>query len=124
MLARRFLRATGGSAMIEFALVLPPLLMLLLGAMEIGHAMWVQNALNYSVHLAARCASVDTSVCGSASQIQSYAVGLTPIGLSPSVFTVTTPACGTEVSASYQMTLRIPFVSYAPTLTAESCFPT
>ncbi|MDR3450528.1 MAG: pilus assembly protein, partial [Alphaproteobacteria bacterium] len=62
-----------GSTAIEFGFVLGPLIMLLMGTVEFGRAMWIQNALNYSVEQAARCASIDANTCSSAGTTQSFA---------------------------------------------------
>ena len=112
-----------GSAAVEFALVLGPLLLFLLGIVEIGRLMWTAHALHYSVEEAARCASNNTATCGTASQIQSFAAAHSGAGFAASVFTPTTPSCGNLVSASYPMSLNIPFGTYSITLTAQSCYP-
>lgn len=112
-----------GAVAEEFALTLPPLLMLLFGIMEIGRVLWTQNALNYSVAAAARCASIDTNTCNSTGATQSYAAGISGAGFGSGVFTVSTPACGNQVTASYPTAFDIPFASYSITLTASACYP-
>jgi Flp pilus assembly protein TadG len=112
-----------GAVAEEFALTLPPLLMLLFGIMEIGRVLWTQNALNYSVAAAARCASIDTLVCNSASATQSYAAGISGAGFGSGVFSASTAACGNQVTASYPTAFDIPFASYSITLTASACYP-
>ena len=122
-LFRSLMRNRFGGLADEFALVATPLVVLLLGTMELGRGLWIQNALNYSVEGAARCASVDTNNCSTQAQIQSYAAGLAGAGFATSVFTPSTASCGNQVSASYPMTLAIPFASTSITLTAQSCYP-
>lgn len=112
-----------GATAVELAFVLPPLLLFLLGSMEFGRAMWIENALNYSVEEAARCASNNTTTCGSASAITSFAASRSGATFAASAFTATSPSCGNMVSASYPMSLNIPFGNYAITLTAQACFP-
>jgi Flp pilus assembly protein TadG len=121
--ARKLSRARGGATAVEFAIVAPVLLMLLLGIMEGGRALWTQNALSFAVEQAARCASIDQNNCGSTTQVQSFAARVSGENFISSIFTVTAAACGNLVSASYPMQLNIPYVSAAPTLTAESCYP-
>ena len=121
--ARRFARASDGATAVEFAIVAPVLLMLLLGIMEAGRALWTQNALNFAVEQAARCAAIDQNNCGSSTQVKSFAANVSGADFSSSIFTVTAAACGNLVSASYPMHLNIPYVSAAPTLTAQSCYP-
>ena len=56
----------GGSAALEFGLMVLPLLAFLFGIIEAGRLLWIQNALHYAVEAAARCASIDTIVCDNA----------------------------------------------------------
>src|SRR5579862_1500078 len=97
---RGLARDARGTAVVEMALVSAPLLMFLFGIMATGHAVWLQNALNASVAEAARCASVNPTLCGTTSQIQSYAAGQTGAGFRSSVFAVTKVSCGNKVSGS------------------------
>src|SRR5258708_31453331 len=62
-----------GAAATEFALVAPALCLVLYGTMEFGRMAWTQEALNFAVEEAARCASVTPSVCGTSQQIATYA---------------------------------------------------
>ena len=116
-----------GSALAEFAIVLPVLVTLLFGTFEFGRVLWIMNALHYSVQQAARCAGVNTTLCDNASDIQAYAAGLAGAGIPSSAFTYTSTTCGSVsgnlVSASYTVPLFIPYFSLNPTLTAQSCFP-
>ena len=43
---------------VELALAMPALCMFIFGIIEVGYALWMQNALDYSVATAARCASL------------------------------------------------------------------
>lgn len=112
-----------GVAAVEIALAAPLLLAFILGIMEIGRALWIQNALSYSVAEAARCASVTPAVCGTTAQTQSYAADRSGSGINSSRFTVSSPACGKQVSATYPMALTIPFMNLSVNLTAQSCYP-
>jgi hypothetical protein len=117
--------AARGSAAVELALVAPALFMFVFGIAETGRALWLQNALDYSVAEAARCASVNPTACGSAGDIQNYAAARSGSGLDASVFSVTSPSpsCGNQVSASYPMALMIPFLALSVPLTAQACYP-
>ena len=118
------LRDRSGNAVIELAFAAPALFLCILGPIEIGRAMWTQNALDYSVAEAARCASNNPSACGSASQIASYAAGLAGAGFVASIFTANTAAsCGKQVTASYPMTLYIPYMNLSVTLSSDACYP-
>jgi Flp pilus assembly protein TadG len=120
---RRLGTARNGAAAVEFAIIAPALVMLLLGIMETGRAMWTQNALNFAVEQAARCAAIDQNDCGTTTQVQNYASTASGAVFAGSIFSVSAVACGKLVSATYPMLLYIPFVSAAPTLTAQSCYP-
>ena len=121
-----------GAAAIEFAIILPVLLLFLLGIMDIGRLLWTFTTLHRASDAAARCAAIQAPGCTTSSGTQSYAVaqawGLT---VPTSVFTVSTLACGTQVAASYIFTLVIPWFYVVPpfgnpnsiTLTATSCYP-
>jgi len=112
-----------GTTAVEMALVLPSLLLFLLGTIEFGRAIWIQSALNYAVAQAARCASNNTTTCGSASEIAAFAASRSGANFATSVFTPTSSSCGNMVSASYPIQLNIPFGNYSITLTAQACFP-
>ena len=123
-LVRALAKSRSGQAVVEMAFIAPALLMFILGIMEVGRVMWLQNALNYSVVEAARCVSNSPSTCGSASQTQSFAATQSGAGFAASVFTVTTASCGNKVTASYPMVLDIPYVTWSTTLTSQACYPT
>jgi Flp pilus assembly protein TadG len=114
-----------GTSTIEFAFTAPIFFMMVFGVFEGALMLWTQLGLQHGVQLAARCASVNTTICGSTTAIQSYAAqnsfGLNP---SPSVFTISTPTCGKQVNASYSYSfLTQYFAGPTLTLTAASCFP-
>ena len=112
-------RERRGSTAVEMALVAPVFLAFILGIMQFGYALWLQNALNYSVAAAARCASL-----GCSADIAGYAADVAGAGLASSVFTLSTASCGNQVTASYALPLSIPLVnSTSMTLTAQACYP-
>jgi Flp pilus assembly protein TadG len=123
LVVTNLIRDRRASAAVELAMAAPALVMFLLGIVEMGRMLWVQNALSFSVAEAARCASNNPGVCGSASQTQSFAANQSGEGFDASVFTATTRTCGNQVSASYPMTLSIPYVDISVTLTADACYP-
>ncbi len=113
-----------GNVSLELALIATPLFLFLFGIIATGQAVWLQSALNTSVAEAARCASVNPTLCGTTSQIQSYAANQAGAGFAGSIFSVTTPACGNQVSASYPLAPIMPFMSLSMTLSAQACYPT
>jgi Flp pilus assembly protein TadG len=113
-----------GATVVEFALILPPFLLLLFGVVEFGRALWTQSALHFAVEEAARCAAVDATNCATATQVQQFAVSRAAgLGLTNAVFSLTTPACGNRVSASYAFPFVLANMFPNVTLTAQSCFP-
>ena len=124
MSRRRFRSNRDGATALEFALCAPAFFMLVMGIVEGGLLVWMQLALQQGVEAAARCASINKTVCGTASQIQSFA-STSSYGLTPPVgtFTVTTPSCGNQVAASYTPTYLPGFPIPTSTLTAQACFP-
>jgi len=121
-----------GAVAIEYAFVLPALLLFMLGIFESGRLFWTYTTLYRAVEAAARCGAVNTTLCATTSQIQSYAVtqayGLT---VTASAFTAATAACGLLVTVSTPFTLVIPWVTAGTpsgafnviTLTASACYP-
>jgi len=121
---RVLVRDCRGSAALQFALVLPAILLLTLGTIDVGQAMWTQSALNKAVQDAARCASVTPATCGNNTQVQNYAVTRTwGLSVPASTFTFTTPTCGMKVAASYPFTPMTGYVPMSFTLSASACFP-
>jgi Flp pilus assembly pilin Flp len=119
---RRFLlRDRRGAAAVELALLATPLFLFLFTIINVGHVLWLQNALESSVTDAARCAAVNASQCVTASQITAYAAGQAGAGFDSSIFSFSQPSCGKQVSASYLLTL--PVVGPSLTLSARACYP-
>ena len=118
---RGLLRDQRGHAAVELALLAIPLFLFLFTIINAGHVLWLQNALDASVTDAARCAAVNTSKCGTADQIKTYAAGQSGAGFTSSTFSFSSASCGKQVSASYAVTL--PVVGHSLTLSAQACYP-
>ena len=113
-----------GTVAVELAFTLPALMLFVLGVCESGRVLWLQNALNYSVAEGARCWSNSPTQCGSASAAQTYAANASGAGFAASVFTATSASCGNQLTASYPVTLAIPYVNVSLTLSSQACYPT
>jgi uncharacterized membrane protein len=115
-----------GAMALEFALVLPALLLFVLGLMDVGRLIWTQTTLDRAVEAAARCGAVETSLCGSTATIQSYAVGQAFGLVVPSAdFSVATVGCGVQVSATMPFIFIIPWLTTSTiSLGAKACYPT
>ncbi|MBR0786558.1 pilus assembly protein [Bradyrhizobium iriomotense] len=108
----------------EFALTAPVFFLFIFGIIEFGLLFWTQLGIQHGSEMAARCATVNSTLCPSSSAITSYAAqqayGLT---LPAETFTFATSACGNEVSANYAFTFP-QILNLSPvTLTARACFP-
>ena len=121
----RIIRDERGASAVEFAVTAPVFFALLFGIIESGLVLWTQLGLQHGAEMAARCASVNTTICGTVSAIQNFAAQQA-FGVNPpaSTFAVTTPACGNQVNASYSYQFVTGYFG-APSLTlsAQSCFP-
>jgi Flp pilus assembly protein TadG len=119
------LRTCGGTTALEFAFVAPVFLLLLLGAVELGRALKMRSGLQYAVQQAARCAVVNTTLCGTTAQVQDYAASQVFGRSTPaSAFSVQTVTCGRQVSASQVFTsMARPLIPFRFILRAAACQP-
>ena len=110
-----------GAAAVEFLVMLGPLLLLLLGTFDIGVAMLTATRINFAVEAAARCGAISASVCPSPPQTAAYGASIAGLrGLNASGFSVTTAACGINVTASYPYSgIVLPRLM----LRADACYP-
>jgi len=115
-----------GASALEFGLTAPVFFLFLFSVIEAGLLFWTQIALQHGAEMAARCASVNSTLCANSdpNAITSYATQQTfGLNMPSSTFSYSTPTCGNQVSASY--TFQFPEIfNVAPlTLTAKACFP-
>ena len=131
MIARSFLQLTGaarrlvcdssGVAAVDFALVGPAFLMLLLGIFEFGRVMHANNTLAHAVHEAGRYAMVhgaDSEEPASASDIKALiknrAIGLDPDKIvvpDPTFAPDNEPGSTVTITASYPFDFMLPFTA-------------
>lgn len=116
---------TRGTVALEYAIILPVLLLMILGALDAGRVIWLQVTLERAVEAAARCAAINEIKCGSAAQIQSYAAsqayGTT---IAATAFVAASASCGTSVKGTVPFTFAIPWVMRRKiTLSATACYP-
>jgi len=124
----RFTRDSRGATAVEFGLLAPAFFAAVVGTFQVGLLLWTQLGLQHATEMAARCASVNTIVCppNNASAIKNYAVTQAlGLHLQPSVFSVATPSCGNQVTATYDYAhIAAMFGVPKITLSAQSCYPT
>jgi Flp pilus assembly protein TadG len=112
-----------GTSGVEFAMVAPILVVLLVGTVYICLGLFLVGSLHYAVEEGARCASVKTTVCSDAPTILSYTRNQY-FGPSPSpTFTYATAACGNVVSASLNYVVDLGLTQFTVPVTASACFP-
>lgn len=117
-----------GAAAIEFAVVLPLLMLLAFGLIDLGRAVWIQSTLNYAAQAAARCTAINSATCPT---LASYAYGLSGVTVTATATCTITNSTGTSLgvkaSASVPFRYFFPlFARYSPTsgsLTATACYP-
>jgi Flp pilus assembly protein TadG len=120
-----------GAVAIEYALILPILLLLVLGTMDVGRLLWTYTALSHAAEAAARCAAVNTTTCGNDAQIRTYATSQAwGLNVSASDFTVSKPSCGVQIKATYDFAFIVPWFPQfggtplgTITLDATACYP-
>ncbi len=120
---RKFLNETKGTTLLEFAIVGPVFLMLIIGMFYTCLMLFEVGSMQYAVQQAARCASVQTTVCPDAastvSAAQSAYVGpsFTP------TFISSTASCGHRVTAAATFSYDFVVTTMNVPLSAASCFP-
>lgn len=96
-----------GAAAVEFALVVPLLLLLVLGIAEFGRAYNISSTLAGAAREGARTMALENSTSAARSAAQGAATGL---GLSASQITVTPSSCPTSSTGSTTLvTVRITY---------------
>lgn len=80
-------RDQSGTSALEFALTAPVFFLFIFGVIEVGLLSWTQIGLQHGAEMAARCASINSTLCPNSNPgaIISYATtaidGLEPAGL-------------------------------------------
>ncbi len=113
----------GGTTAVEFALIAPILIALLVGTITLCVGLFLIGSLHFAVEDGARCASVKTTVCSDAATTIAYTKSryFGP-DVSPT-FTYTAAACGNSVSASVNYSMNVGSRTLVIPLSATACFP-
>lgn len=122
-LMRRLARSDLGGTAVEYALVLPAFITLMVGGLCAGNLAFAVNSLHYAVQDAARCAAVKTTVCTNSNTIVSYAQGrYSGPRISPT-FVYSSAGCGHTVSASGSYPIILAAATINVPISASACFP-
>jgi Flp pilus assembly protein TadG len=120
----RLRRHDGGATVIEFALVLPLFLMVVIGGMYLSLLAFAYSSMQYATQAGARCASVNSTTCGTATTTVSYTRNQY-LGPNRNAIAITTGSgsCGHIVSATMTYGLNTGISRLDVPLAATSCFP-
>ena len=139
--SRSLIQSTEGASAVEFAFIIGPLLLFLLGSFEFGRLLWTREALQETATAAARCMGVLQSSC-SANGAYSSVRTTSYVQTLASQWAVAVPASGiiltqnatcAGVNGFSQVSISYVFQSVAPllitalsggvTLSTSACFP-
>lgn len=116
-----------GATAVEFAIIAPVFLAMVLGTVELGRVMWIKGSIQFAVEEASRYAMVNTSV--SMSELQTYA-GNQLLGIDAADVTFlaqTESADGANfvsITGTYNFSVLVPIVPLPDvTLSAKSRVP-
>jgi Flp pilus assembly protein TadG len=112
-----------GTTAVEFAIVAPVFIALLIGTMALCVALLLIGSLHFAVEDAARCASVKTTICSDAATTVAYAQNhYYGPNVSPT-FTSAAAACGNSVSAAVSYSMNVGSQTFTIPISATACFP-
>ena len=113
-----------GTTAIEFAIVGPIFIMLIIGIIYLCMCLAVVGSMHYAVEEGARCASVKTTVCSDQSTTVSYTQShyFGPSTL-PTFTYNAAAACGHSVSGTISYVLDVGLKQFTVPITASACFP-
>jgi Flp pilus assembly protein TadG len=116
-----------GTTAVEFAIVAPVFIALLVGTLALCVGLFLIGSLHYAVEEGARCASVKAACqvngIADATATQTYAQNhyFGP-NVSPT-FTYNAAPCGNSVSASISYSMNVGFKTLTVPISATACFP-
>jgi Flp pilus assembly protein TadG len=112
-----------GTTAVEFAIIAPVFIALLIGTFALCIALFLIGSLHFAVEDGARCASVKTTICSDAATTVAYTQSryLGP-DVSPT-FTYAAAACGNSVTATISYSMNVGFKTFVIPISATACFP-
>lgn len=143
-LLRKLAASTRGAAAVEFAMVLGPLLLLMIGVVEYGRLLWAREALQETAVAGARCMGMSATSCASGGAYSSTSTttyvegvannwGLTLTGSNITLSNsgacagVSAPNAFSSVTLTYTFQSVVPLsllgMSSAANLSTTACFP-
>jgi Flp pilus assembly protein TadG len=113
----------GGASAVEFAILAPVFFMIVVGGLNVSLLMFTAGNLQYAVARAARCASVNTTVCADPTSTAAYANSQYLGTAGSPIFTYSNTGCGNTVSGTVTFVLNSGVRQYSIPLTASACMP-
>ena len=112
-----------GTTAVEFAIVAPVFIALLIGTLALCVAFFLIGSMHFAVEDAARCASVNTAVCADSPTTVAYAKSrYYGPNVSPT-FTYAAAACGSSVTGTISYSMDVGFRTFTIPVSATACFP-
>ncbi len=112
-----------GTTVIEFAILAPVVITLVVGTFFLGLSLFLVGSLHFAVEEGARCASVNTGVCADASTTVAYAQSHYFGPSASPTYTFAAAACGNSLTASINYVMDIGMAKLTIPVTASACFP-
>jgi Flp pilus assembly protein TadG len=121
---RDFCLGQSGAAAVEFGLVLPVLIMLMLGVISCSMLGGTISGMHYAVEEAARCFAVNKTACGTSADAAAFARAryMGPTSVTPT-FEATNTGCGFTVSGTATFQLQFAIVNLNVPLSTSACYP-
>lgn len=119
----KFWREDSGAAAVEFGLVFPVLMMMMLGVLMFSMLSGAISGMHFAVEEAARCFAVNKTTCGDSEAAENFA-GTRYLG--PDVnatFAASSASCGYRVIGRGTFELRLAVLTFNVPLTTTACYP-
>ena len=114
---------SSGSSAVEFALILPAFLALLVGGFYLALLGFALSNMRFAAEEGARCASVQTTICTNDTTTAALALSRFRGPGTGATFTSSTASCGHLVTATMTYRLNAVVTSIDIPLSARACFP-
>jgi Flp pilus assembly protein TadG len=113
-----------GNAIVEFALIIPLFVMVVVGGFYTALLMFAASNMQYAVEAGARCASVNSTVCTNSTTTAAYArQRFSASAGNTATFTSSTASCGHLVTGSMTYPVKTGVTTVNVPLAAQACFP-
>jgi Flp pilus assembly protein TadG len=119
----QLLKDQTATSAVEFGIVGPTFMVLIVGMLSLGAGLFVVGSLHYAVEEGARCASIKSSVCTDSASTIAYAQSHFYAPGSVSFSYNAASSCGHAVTGSITYSLNLALSHISVPLTAAACFP-